>query len=123
VHFQEHLDSSPFFPSPVIPADLTNQVSPLHFNLLLQSIKCFCFVSFFFQLAQSLDRKFSERIDVVRKLRDTVEENWESFTATSSLVACCEDVSTGEINPNFATEVRSSFYNECFSSLNITFLV
>ncbi|ELT90476.1 hypothetical protein CAPTEDRAFT_196421 [Capitella teleta] len=78
---QDHLDRSTFDTSPVVPHTLLNT------------------------LADSLSKKFSERVAVVRGLRDKVEEVWGSLLKTTSFKKCCSDVNAKEIGSNFQQKV------------------
>ena len=66
---------------------------------------------FALQLTDSLDIKFFDRIAAVQTIRDAVQSHWESFTDSSTLAHCCQNFSTGEIDPNFGREVLSGIYS------------
>ncbi|ELU01004.1 hypothetical protein CAPTEDRAFT_222126 [Capitella teleta] len=78
---QDHLDSSQFTTAPVVP------------HILLDN------------LADSLTKKFTDRVAVVQKLRDEVEGKWASLSRTNIFPECCSNVNTHEIDSNFQQEV------------------
>ncbi|ELU16667.1 hypothetical protein CAPTEDRAFT_192407 [Capitella teleta] len=78
---QDHLDRSIFDTSPVVPQHLLNT------------------------LAESLSKKFSERVAVAKRLRDKVEQVWGSLPRTTSIQKCCSNVNAKEIGSNFQQQV------------------
>ncbi|ELU16027.1 hypothetical protein CAPTEDRAFT_193020 [Capitella teleta] len=78
---QTHLDSLSFSRTPVIPEELLATVS------------------------ESLNKKFTEKISVVRRIRDEIEQLWMTLPRRSSLPKCCSSLNTIEIDTNFQQKI------------------
>ncbi|ELT90479.1 hypothetical protein CAPTEDRAFT_196424 [Capitella teleta] len=76
---QDHLDASQFTTTPVESSNLLKTLS------------------------ESLSVKFTERVEVVQKLRDEVEKRWASLSSSShaAVSKCCSDLDIHEIDSNF----------------------